>query len=82
MEMKSRREGRDRRARSRVYRSPDNAIVAGVVGGASEYLGTDAAFLRIVCVLLALMTGILPGVVVYLIAALLIPKRQDRRSAD
>lgn len=72
---------KDRRVRPRIYRSKEDSVLAGVAGGIGEYLQIDPAFLRIIGAFLTLVTGILPGVLVYGIAALAIPKKEDRRSA-
>jgi len=51
----------------RVWRSPDNKVIAGVVGGLAERLNVPATGLRWFAALLTFLSGIGPGVVVYLI---------------
>lgn len=46
----------------------------GVCGGAANYLGIDPALARILFVAITLVTGIGPGVVVYLAAWILVPE--------
>jgi len=48
-------------------------MVAGVLGGISEYFNIDATLVRLIFVLLALVTVVMPLVIFYLIAALIIP---------
>ena len=57
----------------RLYRSSRNKMVAGVLGGISEYFNIDATLVRLIFVLLALVTVVMPLVIFYLIAALIIP---------
>jgi len=59
----------------RVYRSKDNKVWAGIIGGLGEYFKIDPVILRIIFVLLVIVTGVFPGIIAYLIALLLIPKK-------
>ena len=58
----------------KLYRSEENKIVAGVTGGLGEYLEIDPVILRIIAVIVALVTGIVPFALVYLLSVLVIPK--------
>jgi phage shock protein C len=51
----------------RLWRSKNNQVVAGVVGGLAERLSVSATGLRWFAGLLTFFSGILPGVVVYMI---------------
>lgn len=51
----------------RVWRSPDNKVIAGVIGGLAERLNVSATGLRWFAVLLTFLSGIGPGIVVYLL---------------
>lgn len=55
-----------------LYRTPYNKVIAGVCGGLSEYLDIDVALVRVGFVLLALFG---PGVIVYLMLALLVKEK-------
>lgn len=61
----------DQRPR-RLTRSPDK-MLAGVCGGVADYSGMDVSLVRILTVLAALATGIFMGLLVYLVAALVMP---------
>jgi len=52
-------------------------MVTGVIGGLGEYVGVDPNVLRLIFVLFVLLTGVFPGVVIYVIGALIIPQ-EDR----
>lgn len=54
--------------------SRDHKLISGVMGGFGEYFNIDPVIFRLGYTLLSLATGILPGVVVYIIAAALIPQ--------
>ena len=58
----------------RLYRSPDDRMLAGVAGGVAEALDADPSIIRIVWVLLAFLTGGI-AVVVYIVMAIVVPER-------
>lgn len=58
----------------RLTRSMSDKKIAGVCGGFSEYLAVDSTIFRIVAVFVTLTTGIVPGIVAYLIAWILMPE--------
>lgn len=55
-----------------LFKSDANRILCGVCGGIGEYLGIDPTIVRLVAVLLGLSGT---GLLVYIIAALIIPSR-------
>ena len=59
----------------RLYRSRKQRQVAGVCGGIADYLSIDPTLVRLVWVLLALIGG--PGVVLYIILAVIIPEEPE-----
>jgi len=59
--------------RRKLYRSRDDKMIAGVMGGLGEYLNVDPSFVRIAYVVFTLLTGIVPGLVLYLVMIIIIP---------
>lgn len=55
----------------RLYKSRDNKMIDGVCAGIGAYFQIDPTIIRIAAVILACMNGC--GVLVYLIAALIMP---------
>lgn len=55
----------------RLHRSKRNKVIFGVCGGLSEYLRIDVTLIRIICILITFMGA---GIVLYLIAALIMPE--------
>jgi len=51
----------------RLWRSKTNKVVAGVVGGVAERLDVSATMLRIIAAMGIVLTGILPGVALYVV---------------
>ncbi|KPJ56868.1 phage-shock protein [Parcubacteria bacterium DG_74_2] len=60
----------------KLYKSRENKIIAGVIGGLGEYFNLDPVILRLVWILIVVFTGIFPGIIAYLTAALIVPNRQ------
>lgn len=57
----------------KLYRSSDNRILAGVIGGIGEYLKLDPVILRLAWLLIVVFTGFVPGIIIYIIATLIVP---------
>ncbi|WP_436869458.1 PspC domain-containing protein [Acinetobacter courvalinii] len=64
---------------SGLYRSNKQSMIAGVMGGIAERFGWNANLLRLIFVVISIMSAAFPGILVYLILWLVIPKRQQAR---
>jgi phage shock protein C len=60
----------------RLRRSPDQKMIAGVVGGLAEYFDRDPSTLRLLYVLVSIFSAAFPGIFVYILLWYLIPLRQ------
>lgn len=56
-----------------LYRNLQNKVFGGVLGGIAAYLGWNAGILRLLFVIAALFTKIVPFVICYLVAWMVIP---------
>ena len=59
----------------KLYKSKNNKILAGVVGGLGEYLDIDPVVLRVMAVFLCFSTGVFPFTVGYMITCFIIPSK-------
>lgn len=59
----------------KLYRSEENKILAGIMGGLGEYFDVDPVFIRLIAVTVLILSGILPGIIVYVIALFLVPRK-------
>jgi phage shock protein C len=57
----------------RLYRSRSERMIAGVCGGMGKYLGLDATVIRLLFALLTLFTGVVPGLILYIVLMFVIP---------
>jgi phage shock protein C len=58
-----------------LHRSRDREKLAGVCAGLADYFDLDPTLVRVVYAVATFFTGILPGVILYVILALVIPAR-------
>ena len=57
----------------KLYRSKENKVWKGVLGGFGEYYNIDPTLLRVLFVIFVIVTGIFPGALAYIIAIFMIP---------
>lgn len=65
-------------ANTGLYRSNRQHIIAGVMGGIAERFGWNANLLRLIFVVVSAISAAFPGILVYLILWLVIPKRPQQ----
>lgn len=58
-----------------LYRSTRHSIIAGVLGGIAERYGWNANLLRVIFIVISLMSVAFPGILVYIVLWLVMPKR-------
>ena len=64
---------------NKLYRSEKNKTIAGVIGGLAEYFNWDASLLRVITVILAIMTSVLPVLLIYIIWIFIVPSERDMK---
>ena len=50
-------------------------MLGGVCGGLAEYLGLDSTMVRLGYAFLSLFTAAFPGIMLYIVACIIIPKK-------
>ena len=61
----------------KLYRSKNNRIFAGIIGGVGEYFDVDPSALRLLWIFILVFTGFIPGIIAYIIAMFVIPKQPE-----
>jgi phage shock protein C len=64
----------------KLYLSEDKKL-AGVCGGVGEYFDIDPNLVRLAWILITILTGIVPGIIAYIVAAVIIPKAGEHLKA-
>jgi len=57
-----------------LRRSSRNRVLAGVCGGLAEWLGWDVTLVRVLYVAVSVLSVAFPGILVYLVLWLVMPK--------
>lgn len=59
----------------RLYLSSTDKKISGVCGGIAEFFAVDSTLVRLAWIVITIVTGIVPGVLGYIIAAIVMPRR-------
>jgi phage shock protein PspC (stress-responsive transcriptional regulator) len=70
----SQNSGPEMPGKRRLFRSRRERMFSGVCGGLAAYAGMDAALMRLLVALGIFATGIVPGIIAYIVAAVIIPE--------
>lgn len=62
----------------RLYLSSKDRKLSGVCGGIGEYFQVDSTLVRLAWVMITIMSGIFPGVLAYIIAAIVMPEHPTK----
>lgn len=57
----------------RLHLSASDKKIAGVCSGIADYMGIDPTIVRLIAVMLALITAVIPFCIAYVIAWMIIP---------
>lgn len=63
-------------AETKLRRSTRHRMIGGVIGGLAEYFDRDPTLLRVLYVLISILSAAFPGIFVYLILWVVIPRDQ------
>jgi phage shock protein C len=60
---------------NRLYLSSNDKKLAGICGGIAEYMEVDSTIVRLLAVILALITAVVPFCLAYVIAWIIVPHK-------
>ena len=58
----------------KLYKSANDKMLSGVMGGFAEYFKLDSTLVRLVYSLITIVTGIFPCILFYIICAIVMPE--------
>lgn len=61
----------------KLYRSKTERRLAGVCGGIAVYFNIDPTIVRLIWAFVSLMSASVPGILIYVICALVVPDEPD-----
>jgi phage shock protein C len=59
----------------KLYKSRNNRVIFGVMGGLGEYFDIDPVLCRVVYIVISTFTALAPGILAYIIMALVMPEK-------
>lgn len=62
----------------KLYASKTDRKFAGICGGLGEYFDVDSSLVRLGWIIMTVLTGVIPGVVAYFVAAIVIPVSPEK----
>lgn len=65
--------------KKRLERDEEKAVVSGVLSGMARYFDRDPVLFRIAAVTFLILTGVFPGIILYIAAWIMMPK-SDKKS--
>ena len=63
--------------KKKLYRSMTDKKLCGVCGGIAEYFGIDPTLVRLLWVCASLFSACFPGVLAYIVCALVMPQQNQ-----
>ncbi len=58
----------------KLYLSSNDKKLLGLCGGIGEYFDVDPSLVRLSWIILTILTGLIPGIVAYFVAAIVVPR--------
>lgn len=55
--------------------SKEDKVISGLVGGLGEYFAVDATMLRVLTIIVAAVSGFLPMIIAYFVAAIVVSQQ-------
>ena len=60
-----------------LYKSRENKVFTGVIGGIGEYFGADPVLFRVAWIAVSCFTGFFPGLFAYILVSLVVPAHSE-----
>lgn len=65
--------------KKKLQRDEEKAVVSGVLAGLAEYFNQDPVLFRVLAIAFLILTGFFPGILLYLAAWIVMPKRANHQ---
>lgn len=66
----------------KLYKDPNNKVFAGVAAGLAEYADMDVTLMRLLVLAVIIFSGIVPGLIFYIVAAMIMPVKESNGQED
>lgn len=61
----------------KLYKSNDDKVISGVLGGLGEYFDVDPVLIRVGYIFLTVFSAVIPGIITYILMALVVPNQPE-----
>lgn len=61
--------------KKRLHRNDEQAVISGVLAGLADYFNQDPILFRVLAIGFLIITGVFPGLILYIAAWVVMPKR-------
>lgn len=68
--------------KKKLQRDEEKAVVSGVLAGLANYFDQDPVLFRVLAITFLILTGVFPGLLLYIAAWIIMPKRNPRVDYD
>lgn len=65
--------------KKKLKRDEEKAVVSGVLAGLAEYFNQDPVLFRVLAIAFLILTGFFPGILLYIAAWIVMPKKDGQR---
>jgi phage shock protein C len=65
--------------KKRLERDDEKAVISGVLAGLANYFEQDPVLFRIAAITFLIVTGVFPGILIYIVAWIVMPRRKRQR---
>ncbi|WP_299187087.1 PspC domain-containing protein [uncultured Psychrobacter sp.] len=59
---------------TKLHRSQNSRMIAGVMGGIAEYVGWSPTWVRLLFVIISTLSAAVPGILIYIVLWIVMPK--------
>ena len=66
----------------KLYKSTNNKMLSGVCAGFADFIGIDPTIVRVIYALVSFFAGGFPGVIIYIMLAIIIPEDNGMIDTD
>lgn len=66
----------------KLYKSTNNKMLSGVCAGFADFIGIDPTIVRVIYALVSFFTSGFPGVIIYIMLAIIIPEDNGMIDTD
>jgi phage shock protein C len=65
--------------KKRLERDEEKAVISGVLAGLANYFEQDPALFRVAAITFLIITGVFPGLLIYLVAWIVMPRSGNKK---